>query len=222
MFLEIQFNWKEKIIKYFLTSSVTNKYPVRYNNANANIGHFNHIAETPSAYVYDLNDDINEGFVKHDYSDLYDQDLLESVEMNAVEHGIIVLDDNAFISKTTLLTLNKYYCANDYVVEVKGTGSDKGLYIYKLMDNQLTQIEYRATIELSINKPCYIINDSVDSKFLTILARDSSGIITVNELDKALITGVWLEVLEIKHIIKLFHVWIYFSNIDHLFEKAKL
>lgn len=176
---------KRKNNKIFLTSSVTNKYPVRYNNANANIGHFNHIAETPSAYVYDLNDDINEGFVKHDYSDLYDQDLLESVEMNAVEHGIIVLDDNAFISKTTLLTLNKkYYCANDYVVEVKGTGSDKGLYIYKLMDNQLTQIEYRATIELSINKPCYIINDSVDSKFLTILARDSSGIITVNELDK--------------------------------------
>lgn len=174
---------KKKNNKIFLTSSTTNKYPVRYNINNT--GHFNYITETPSAYVYDVNDDINKGFVKHNYSELYDQDFLESVEVNAAKDGIIILDANASISKTTPLTLNKkYYCANDYVVEVKSIGSAKGLYIYKLINNQLIQIEYRVTIESSINRPCYIINDSDDSNFLTILARDSSGIITVNELNK--------------------------------------
>ncbi len=176
---------KKKNNKIFLTSSTTNKYPVRYNNANANIGHFNHIAETPSAYVYDLNEDISKGFVKHDYSELYDQDFLESVEMAAAKDGIVVLNDSGSISKTTSLTLNKkYYCANDYVVEVKSIGSVKGLYIYKLINNQLTQIDYKETIESSITRPFYIINDSIDSKFLTILARDLSGIITANELNK--------------------------------------
>ena len=174
---------KKKNNKIFLTSSTTNKYPVRYNINNT--GHFNYITETPSAYVYDLNEDISKGFVKHDYSELYDQDFLESVEMAAAKDGIVVLNDSGSISKTTSLTLNKkYYCANDYVVEVKSIGSAKGLYIYKLINNQLTQIDYKETIESSITRPFYIINDSIDSKFLTILARDSSGIITANELNK--------------------------------------
>lgn len=176
---------KKKNNKIFLTSSATNKYPVRYNNANTNIGHFNYITETPSAYVYDLNEDISKGFVKHDYSELHDQDSLEGVEMAAAKDGIVVLNDSDSISKTTSLTLNKkYYCANDYVVEVKSIGSAKGLYIYKLINSQLTQIDYKETIESSITRPFYIINDSIDSKFLTILARDSSGIITANELNK--------------------------------------